>query len=296
MKKFLINTIVIFIGVLVALYLLDILYTNVYSNSYPRNKTQYILSLESGKQIDYVFLGSSRVENSIMSSEIEKLTGKKTINLGTQGARLDDMTIFLRLLISKEVRIERLFVQVDYIYNFETSSDIVRSQALPYIRENSVINEYLKRVDSNYVMNYYIPFYRYATNDYRLGFREFFSSTINKKSKTNFNDGFVPLEGVLNIENDSGFGLPKSILKSNKSINEINTLCKENNIKLTYFCAPFCSKLTTNNYISKLKNRLLDFEDFSSSIDNDALFQNCGHLNKAGAKAFSKLLVKNLNL
>ncbi|MDC1325659.1 hypothetical protein N8257_04055 [Ulvibacter sp.] len=296
MRRFLKNSIIFLVGVMMALFLLDILYTYVYHNSFPRNKTQYILSLKEGEKLDYIFLGSSRVENSIISSEIERLSGKRTINLGTQGARLVDMNIFLRLLIQKKVKVKRLFIQVDYIYNFESSSDIVRSQALPYIRSNSIIKDYLKRVDSSYIKNYYVPFYRYTINDYRLGFREFFASLINKKSKIDFKNGFVPLFGVMNKSDVGGFELPKSILKTNKSVTEIDSLCMANGIKVTYFCAPFCSGLLSNGYLSKLKKQVSDFEDFSSSITNDSLFQSCGHLNKLGAEVFTKQIVNKLNL
>ncbi len=296
MSTFLKKIVFLILGVFVLLFLLDILYTSVYSNSIPRNKTQYVLGLNEAESIDYVFLGSSRVENTIMSSVIENLTGKRTINLGTQGARLYDMNIFLRLLISKKIKIEQLFVQVDYIYNFESSSDIVRSQVLPYIRDNDVINNYLSRVDSNYLKHYYLPFYRYAVNDYRLGFRAFFASTINKASKIDFNDGFVPRHGVMKTSDSNGFDLPKTILKSNKSIDEIITLCKTNDIKVTFFCAPFCSQLRANDYLLKLKSKLSSFEDFSGSIKHDSLFENCGHLNKKGAEAFSNIIVNRLNL
>ena len=161
MNRFLRNSIVFFIGIIIILYVLDSVYTAIYENSFPRNKTQFILNLKEGEKLDYVFLGSSRVENSIISTKIEKLTGKKTLNLGTQGARLDDMTIFLKLLIDKKAKMEKIFVQVDYIYNHESSSDIVRSQAMPYIRNNVVIKDYLKRVDSTYHKNFYLPFCRY---------------------------------------------------------------------------------------------------------------------------------------
>jgi len=296
MKRFLRNSIVILVGIIMVLFLLDILYTYVYNNSFPRNKTQYILSLKEGEKLDYVFLGSSRVENSIVSTEIERLTEKTTINFGTQGARLDDMNVFLRLLIDKKVKIKKLFVQVDYIYNHESSSDIVRSQALPYIKSNKVINDYLKRVDSNYFRNCYFPFYRYSTNDYRLGFREFFASLVNKKSKVNFREGFVPLFGVMSENNIGGVELPKSILKTNKSITEIDSLCKANEIDVIYFCAPFCSKLKTNGYLDKLKAKISNFKDFSSYVPNDSLFQNCSHLNNQGAQEFTKLLIEDLNL
>ncbi|KAB1067036.1 hypothetical protein F6U93_11480 [Tamlana haliotis] len=296
MKRFLRNSIVLSVGIITLLYGLDFIYTNVYENSFPRNKTQHILNLEEGEKLDYVFLGSSRVENSIVSREIENITGKRTINLGTQGAKLDDINIFLRLLIEKNVKIEKLFIQVDYIFNHESSSDIVRSQALPYIKTNSVIKEYLKRVDSNYFKNYYLPFYRYAKNDYRLGFREFIASLVNKKSKIDFNDGFVPLFGVINKNDFGGSELPQSILKSNKSLKEIDSLCKMNKIDVIYFCAPFCSRLKTNDYLMKLKEKLPNFKDFSSSIPSDSLFQNCSHLNKNGAEVFSKLLIESLSL
>ena len=296
MIKFLKNIILILIAIIAILFVLDIIYTKVYTVSQPRNKAQYILSLDEKINLDYVFLGSSRVENFIMPSIIKEETNKETINLGTQGAKLDDVNIFLRLLIDKQVNIERLFVQVDYIYNIETNSDIVRSQILPFIKSNTTINNYLKRTDSNYNKNYYIPFYRYATNDYRIGFREFFVSLINKKSNIDFNDGFVPLYDSIKIRERHKAILPKRIIESNSSLLEIDSLCTANNINVTYFCAPFCSGLITNNYLSKLNEKIPDFKDFSTVIKQDKLFQNCSHLNKNGAEAFTRHLITVLKL
>lgn len=296
MKKFIKNCIIITTGIVLLLFLLEFLYTTVYENSFPRNKTQHILSLEEGTKLDYVFLGSSRVENFIKPSLIKESLNKNALNLGTQGARLDDMNIFLRLLIDKKVEIDRLFVQVDYIYNFESSSVIVRSQALPFIKSNAIINSYMKRVDSNYNKNYYIPFYKYAKNDYRLGFREFFNSLVGKKSKINFEDGYVPVFGSINKEEDGKATLPIKIKKGNKSIKEIDSICNANNINVTYFCAPYCSGLETNNYLSKLKDKLPNFKDLSKVIKNDSLFANCGHLNDNGANVFTKIFIKELDL
>lgn len=296
MKQFLKNSLISFVLIFAALFLLDILYTTVYTNAFPRNKTQYILGLQEGEKIDYVFLGSSRVENTVISSKIKRLTGKRTLNLGTQAAKLEDINLFLRLLIDKKIAMKRVFVQLDYTYNINSNSEIVRSQSLPFIRNNAVIKNYLKRVDSNYYKNSYIPFYRYATNDYKLGFREFFASVINKKTKTNFNDGFVPLYGGIKDKSHSFSELPKVILNSNRNITEIDSLCMANGIKVTYFCAPFCSGLLSNGYLSKLKKQVSDFEDFSSSVTNDSLFQSCGHLNKLGAEVFTKQIVNKLNL
>lgn len=296
MKAFIRNLVLITIAIIVLLYLLDFAYTKVYQNAKPRNKTQYILSLEEGTEIDYVFMGSSRIENFIMPSIIKNVTKKEVINLGTQGARLYDITVFLKLLIGQKVKIKRLFIQVDYIFNLESSSDIVRAQALPYVRSNSILKNYMKRVDSSYSKNYYLPFYRYATNDFRLGFREFLASAINKKAKIDFKDGFVPLFNAIKKGEAHTAGLPKEIIKSNKNILEIEALCRANNIEVNYFCAPYCSGLISNNYLTKLNNKLPNFKDFSRVIKDDSLFHNCSHLNLNGAKVFTNHFIKAFNL
>jgi hypothetical protein len=293
MKKFIKHISILFVISVALLFVLDIIYTEVYKNSLPRNKTQYILSLKD-KKIDYVFLGSSRVENTIMTSKIEQITKKSVLNLGTQGAKLSDLNIFLRLLVDNNIKIENLFVQIDYIYNFETTSDIVRSQSLPYIKSNKTINLYLKQYDSSYFYNYYIPFYRYATNDYRIGFREFVASAMNKKPVVNLEDGFLPLYRK-RIENSKS-RLPGWIAKSNKDFREIDSICRVNKIPVTYFCAPYCPNLENEKYLDSLEKRIPNFKDFSSSIKDPMLFQNCSHLSAEGAEKFTELLIKELNL
>lgn len=293
MYRFIKYTSLLILFIVAILIVLDLVYTKTFQNSIPRNKTQYVLSQKNNK-FDYVFLGSSRVENTVMTSEIERITYKRALNLGTQGAKLDDLNIFLRLLIANKNEIKKLFIQIDYIYNFESSSDIVRSESMPFIRTNKVINTYLKRVDSSYNYNYYIPFYRYLKNDYKIGFREFFNSLRNKKSKINFEDGFVPIYGSSGSIERSG--LPETILENNKSFNEIDSICRANNIKVVYFTAPFCFGINNIDYINKLKLKIPELKDFSQAIKEDKFYKNCGHLNSDGAKVFTHILINELAL
>ena len=95
MKKFIKYTLSILVVIIALMYLLDTLYTYVYKNSIPRNKVSYLLSLND-KKIDYVFLGSSRVDNNIIAKVIETETGKIAINFGVQGAKLDDYFLMLQ--------------------------------------------------------------------------------------------------------------------------------------------------------------------------------------------------------
>lgn len=183
-----------------------------------------------------------------------------------------------------------MFLQVDYIYNFESGSTIVSSESLPYIRKNEIIRAHLEAGDQDYLVNYYIPFYRYATHDYKIGFREFFSSAINKKSKINFNDGFDPKEGA--FTEDKNYKLPDNIIGHNKIFESINQLCKANNIDVVYFCAPFCSTVQQSKYIDQLKTKIPGLRDYSKSLE-DEYFYNCGHLNKRGAEIFTEKLVND---
>lgn len=242
------------------------------------------------QEIDYVFLGSSRVENHIDTKLVEQLTSKKVLNLGIQGAKLDDNYLLLQLLLQNNIKIGKLFLQVDYIFNTESISTIVSSESLPYIRKNEIIRNHLEKNSPDYQAYYYLPFYRYAVNDYKIGFREFFSAAIGKKSKTDFTDGFVP-KRIQFIKN-SNFRLPDSIIAQNKVFNQIDQLCKAKNIQVVYFCAPFCSTVRKSDYIDKLKRKIPSLKDYSKTLE-DTLFYNCGHLNEQGAKIFTKMLVND---
>jgi len=71
MRKFFKYIGLLVIIVIALLYLLELLYTHTYKNGIPRNKVSYVLSMND-KYIDYIFLGSSRVDNTI-DAEVMRL-------------------------------------------------------------------------------------------------------------------------------------------------------------------------------------------------------------------------------
>jgi len=267
--------------------LLDVLYTKVYETSVPRNKTQYILQLKD-KKIDYVFLGSSRVQNHIVTKLVEKETGKKALNLGIQGGKLDDVSLFLKLLKQQNNTFEKVLIQVDYLYNFETPSTIVGCESLPYVRSNAIVKSHVQENNANFNTYYTVPFYRYSVNDFKLGFREFFSSLTGKKIKLDLSDGF---EAKNEKFRSKSYKLPKSIAKANSDFLAIEAFCKNHNIEVIYFCAPFCSQAENLDYIEKLKRKIPELKDFSKSIKDISYFKDCAHLNGKGAELFTQMLV-----
>jgi len=120
-----------------------------------------------------------------------------------------------------------------------------------------------------------------------------FSSLIKKKTRQDYSDGFTPLFGKYN---GSGMTFPNIIYKHNKSFQEIDLLCKKNNIDVYYFCSPCCNKVTNLEYLESLKLKLPNFYNFSRVILDDRYFENCSHLNEDGAMIFTNIFIQEMLL
>jgi len=282
MKQFIKYIILISTLTIALQYLCDFMYTQVYLNSTPRNKLQYILNTKN-KSFDIVFMGSSRVANHVDTKLFDSLSNKKTINLGVEGAGLNDNLLQLKLLIANNT-ISNVFLQIDSNYEYDSPSNIAISEAMPFLNYNSIINSHIKKYFSNSKKLEYLPFYRYAINDPKIGFRELCFSIANKKPRTNPSIGFTPKFGNTLPLNESS--LPKTIKLKNIILDEITDICRKNKIQLTLYISPYCSKTKKMKYIEKLITKVPNLIDLSKGYD-DKLFFNCGHLNNQGAKIFT---------
>jgi hypothetical protein len=123
--------------------------------------------------------------------------------------------------------------------------------------------------------------------DYKLGFREFFNSFIQKKPRVNLSNGYNPkYETAVETLKSS---LPPQIIKENKTITQINSFAEKNDIQIIYFTSPMCANTKNLDYTSKLSTRLPQYLDFSKIfIDHDEYFFNCSHINDNGARVFSE--------
>lgn len=291
MKKFLSYILSILFITIVSLYLFDSIYTYGYHHGTPRNKISYLMQSKNDT-IDYIFIGSSRVDNTVNADMISSITGNSAINLGFQGAKTDDYLIILKLLKDKNIHSKLIFIQVDYVYNIDGNSEILKSEFMPFIN-NKVISEITKERDPEYFQLKYIPFYRYLKYDYKIGFREFFNSISGKKNRIDLKNGYFPKFG--NTRQKLASTLPDHIIYKNTNIKKINAFAKKNNLSIIYFMAPFCPKTKNLDYSKKLKSKLPRFLDYSNIFPyQEEYFYNCSHLNDAGATEFSKILAEDI--
>lgn len=290
MIRFLKHFLFILLTTIALLYVFDFTYTQIYLRSNPRNKLQYILNTKN-ESYDVVFIGSSRVANHIDTKLFDSLSSKKTINLGAEGAGLKDNLLQIKLLLENN-KTSNIYLQLDDNFESEKPTSISISEAMPFLK-NRIISDHLKNNFSNYNQLVYVPFYRYAINDPKIGFRELLMSIINKKPRINPAIGFTPKSG--NKLPFKEYRLPMNISNQNVVLNEIKDICKKNKINLVLFISPFCKSTKNIDYVLKLKNKFSDLIDMSIGYENE-YFYNANHLNKRGARLFTKDLYQRSKL
>jgi hypothetical protein len=278
-------------AILAVLFVLDVAYTKIYETSHPRTKFQYLRSLKN-KKVDYIFIGSSRVENGIVPSVVKQKTGKEAVNLGFQAAKLGDIYTLLQLIKEYNLHYEAILIQVDYIYNIKAGhSNIFEYEMTPFIRENAIIKAYFDTYSESPFANYYLPFYRYANNDLKLGFREVFANGIHKKNNVTKDAGYGAKYG--NATELAG-AFPAVILDKNVVMDSIQSFVKQNKMKIVFYCAPFCKNNGNKDFTTKLKTKIPGLKDFSGTIKDDKMFANCNHLNDRGARRFTEIFTKEV--
>lgn len=279
--------------VLVIMAILDGVYTSLYANAVPRSKFQYFRSFKNQK-INYLFLGSSRVENDIVPSLIQKQTAKTAVNFGFQAAKMKDIFTLLQLVKQYNIQADTILIQVDYIFNLEEDcSNVLPYQIMPFINDNQVTKAYCDLNFKESMKLRWIPFYRYSSYESKIGFRELFANAINKKTTIATTFGYYGLEGTSNEFDES---LPQTILDKNNDFEKIKAFGKKNHWNILFFCAPFSKQTKNLEYIQKLKEKIPDLYDFSQVVQEDRLFKNAFHLNNEGAHFFTEKLIKELLL
>ncbi|MCL9769745.1 hypothetical protein NAT47_04880 [Flavobacterium sp. HXWNR69] len=291
MKPFLIFIGKILLVLLLSAFSFDLVYTHVYETSSPRTKFQYFRTFKKDT-LDYIFLGSSRVENSLVISEIEKQTGKSALNLGFQAAKMEDIYTLLQLIKAYEIHTETIFIQVDYIFNIQEGySNVLQYEVMPYVRDNSVTKSYLNHHFEHPSLLYYFPFYRFSDYDSKIGFREFVLNVLGKQTTIQKEKGFVGLDGQLD---HCDYELPSSVNEQNVYFNQIQDFAKKNDMNIVYYFSPMSLSIKNKDYVAKLQGKIPKLHDFSSVVKDDLLFQDCTHLNRKGATFFTQYFIDTL--
>ncbi len=286
MKKFIILVIKILLTILILLVVLDWIYTSVYLHSSKRGKVDYIFNSKARKY-DVVILGSSRANNHFVSQLFEN-KGLKTFNYGMSGAHLFETSLMLKLMAERHYKIKTVILEADLGLCNEKESEAIAAKFLPYIHHSEIIATHFSD-QKNFNTLYYIPFYRYIDFDALIGFREMYNTAMGKPTNILDNLGYHPLgHKPGNMKNNLRTLKPIR----NKYYEEIKQICKQNHYNLIAVMTPMCSNVKGMDYFEKANQIYPEIHNLENVVQGDQYFSSCGHLNDAGARLFTKILIE----
>ena len=286
MTKFITLVAKILFTTLVLLVVLDWAYTTVYLKNSDRGKIQHIFNSKA-RNYDVVILGSSRANNHFVPELFEK-KGLKTFNYGMSGAHLFEASLMLKLMAERNYKIKTVILEADLSLCNEKESDAIAAKFLPYIHHSEIIKVHFSKLD---VFNelYYIPFYRYIDFDALIGFREMYNTATKKPTNILDNLGYHPLgHKPGNMKNDIRSLKPIR----NKYYEEIKQICRQNHYNLITVMTPMCANVKGLDYFEKANQIYPEIYNLENVVEGDQYFSSCGHLNDAGARLFTEVIIE----
>lgn len=286
MKKFITLITKILLTLIVLLVVLDWTYTTVYLHSSNRGKVEKVFNSKA-KNYDVVILGSSRANNHFVPELFEK-KGFKTFNYGMSGAHLFEASLLLKLMAERNYKIKTVILEADLGLCNEKESDAIAAKFLPYIHHSEVIKNHFSKQE-NFKELYYIPFYRYVDFDALIGFREMYQTATDKPTNILDHQGYHPLTSNKpgNMKNDIRALKPIR----NKYYEEIKQICKQNNYNLIAIMTPMCTNVKGMDYFAKANQIYPEIQNLETVVVGDQYFSSCGHMNDAGARLFTSIVI-----
>lgn len=287
MKKFIIHILLILLLLISSAFILENLYTKVFQDSKIRSKIQFAKHLIN-EDFDVIILGSSRANNHF-DTELFQIKGFKTFNFGMDGSTLNEALVILDILIHNHNKIKNVILEVDLNLTLTQGNKTIQTQFLPYLNDD-FIYDHLKNQPEIF-WHQKVPFYKYASNESKLGLRELTFTLLGKKSKAIENAGFTPLFGT---NNKMEYDLTHYKTQQNKFYDELKRLCVKNNIKLFSVSTPMCSNTKGVEYFEKIRKIYPEIYNFEDIVNKDEYFFSCGHMNKNGAKIYTTYILNHL--
>jgi hypothetical protein len=286
MKKFLLFILKISIVLVVVAIALDFGFTTIYKQSKNRGKIDYVFN-STARKYDVVVLGSSRANNHFVSDLFEK-QGLKTFNYGMSGGHLYEASLLLKLMIERKYEIKNVILEADLNLSNDHQAEGISAKYLPYLHSSETVRKHFEN-EKDFNELYYIPFYRYLKFETRIGVRETFFTSIQKKSKLILNGGYYSLGKTKgNMKNNIANLNP---LPHNKYYEEIKALCKTNNIHFIAIMTPMCENVTGMNYFDKVHKAYPEIHNYENAVVENKYFSSCGHMNDEGARLFTNVII-----
>lgn len=289
MKTFLVFIVKICLIVLLTAVCLDGFFSTIYDKGKSRGKIDFVYNSRS-LNFDVIFLGSSRANNHFVAPMFAE-KGLKSFNFGMSGSHLFESSLLLKLMIKNRFTIKTIVLETDLNLSNDHQSEGISSRFLPYIHSSEIVrNHFFDTANFNYL--YYIPFFKYIKYENKIGIREMFFSGIGKRTTHLENLGYSALIGDQNGNMKNNIKALKPLV-ANKYYLEIKELCKKKNIKLIAIMTPMCENIVGLDYFDRVKKIYPEIYNYENVVIENKNFSSCGHLNDGGARAFTRIFLRD---
>jgi hypothetical protein len=313
MKVFSIKLILFLILVLAFLKVMDIIYT-AYSVKHKNvcDKAEWIMN-HSGNELDFAFIGNSRVENGIDINQVEDLTKKRGINLGVIGVNYAENFLLLDQFIRNGNSIKNLIIQVD-MHSLNSTKELNYPfhdyKYMPLLNDTIVYAVFRDNVPAHKLFIWrYIPFTRYMEYSNRYVFYKIlkggFECTESDVYDATKGSDILPDKPKKAYKNSYVYWTVKE--NDKKYLLKLIGYGKQKKMNVVLYSAPVYSKYLKNQLKYKdildeikgvARSQSIPFFDFSSPsypICTDPKYFNDNiHMNASGIAQFSRSISDSL--
>ena len=305
MKKFFIKSMIVFIVLMIAMCLLDIIITNKLHQSKANMIKGMNEAFFDSTNYDVVVMGSSRGLVQYDTRILDSILHVNSYNASIDGRFIISQIIKYRVFEKRHGKPKMIIQNID-CFTLVEDNGYEREQYLPYFFDKELF-EMINEREGFSKAERIVPLIRYA------GYTQMVMEGLgipNKMKKTEVFKGYAP-----RFDNWDGRGLKsvKEIGISNHPkakflFNEYLKECRNKGIIIVFVYAPLYSGAIQKINKDGLKEMYKTFELFSelynipilswwdSPICNDtANFHNATHLNACGAKKFSEELAQAID-
>ncbi len=287
MTKFISYIVFSVLVLIVALFLLDLVYTNIYISHELDSKVSWARNTKH-KDFDYVIVGSSRAYHSLDAKLINDSTDQNGINLSCSGFHPYEMFLIVNSIYNNN-DIKLLFLQVDEKYSVKESSNVGIIDFVPFLTDGSIECNNFDDLADRMILK--IPFCRYIKFGSKLGIRRIAKILLGKGNSSMERDGFLPILSDNHLFIDTIVN-PQIAKNGSVWIDKIVALCEKNDTKIVYFTSPYYN--VKEGTFDVFSNKFDPYYNFSNVIRDSSYYFDNKHLNLEGAILFSNFFYKKL--
>jgi len=255
---------------------------------------------------DVIILGSSRSLNGIDPATIEKETNLTCSNLSYSGSNILFHETVLDLVLQSSHQPKTIIYNIDddaSLVNMDKEIIYKETVLYPYVDHHFINQKVAECLDKNAWITTISSTYRNNINF--LNALKYLSKGVEKPNKetnnigptgANLMEGYQKGVPIIYNKRDKKYLIKDEHKPYKQALLRIISKCKAANIELILTLPPvfYTNTKGFKERIKELNNDSFILVDYSTSLKENELFYNHGHLNKKGALKYSKFLSQDL--